>query len=372
VRVLYFSRGFTPHDHRFLSALAETDHELYFLQLENSLQSDDRPVPEKINQIFWHHESAVVNWMGMIALRRSLMRIIRKVQPDLIHAGPVQHSAFLTALAGFHPLVTMSWGSDLLKDAHQNKLWHWITRYTLQRSDILVADCDAVASEAAAFGFSREKIILFPWGVDLVHFKPGQSEQLRQRLGWQDCFVLISLRSWEALYGVDHLVKGFILAAQKHPDLRLMLLGAGSQASQLRGMLLEAGLSDRVHFGGRINQSDLPRYYQAADLYLSASHSDGSSVSLMEALACGLPVLVSDIPGNREWIQEGVQGWLFPDGDEAAIAQKIGQTYQMRNQIEKIRQAGRALAEQRADWQQNFQKLLYAYDLAVNKGENEG
>ena len=58
--------------------------------------------------------------------------------------------------------------------------------------------------------------------------------------------------------------------------------------------------------------------YRAADLYLSASHSDGSSVSLMEALGCGLPVLVSDIPGNREWVTDGEQGWLFPDGDDAA------------------------------------------------------
>jgi glycosyltransferase involved in cell wall biosynthesis len=60
-----------------------------------------------------------------------------------------------------------------------------------------------------------------------------------------------------------------------------------------------------------------------ADLYISPSHVDGSSVSLMEALACGLPALVSDIPANQEWVSEGVNGWLFPDGNADILAEKI-------------------------------------------------
>ena len=77
-----------------------------------------------------------------------------------------------------------------------------------------------------------------------------------------------------------------------------------------------------------------PGFYRSADLYLSASHSDGSSVSLMEALACGRPVLVSDIPGNREWIENSPAGWLFPDGDDAALAEGILKAYRERTEFE--------------------------------------
>ena len=76
----------------------------------------------------------------------------------------------------------------------------------------------------------------------------------------------------------------------------------------MRRILEQGDVLDRVHFGGQVGYDNLPLYYGASDLYLSASHSDGSSVSLMEALASGLPVLVSDIPGNREWISEGKTG----------------------------------------------------------------
>ena len=81
----------------------------------------------------------------------------------------------------------------------------------------------------------------------------------------------------------------------------------------------EEKINEKVFFGGHVPQIDLPGYYQAADLYISASHSDGSSVSLMEALASGLPVLVSDIPGNVEWVEPGRQGWLFKDSDVTSL-----------------------------------------------------
>ena len=177
--------------------------------------------------------------------------------------------------------------------------------------------------------------------------------------------MVLSLRTWEPLYGVDVVVKAFCQAAAREPRLRLMLLGGGSQAGHLRQLLAQHGLLERVHFGGQVSGDDLPAYYRAADLYVSASHSDGSSVSLMEALASGLPVLVSDIPGNREWIGPGEgAGWLFPDGDFTALGAGMLRAAADESGLPEQRRAARTLAERRADWKQNFQQLLRAYDLA--------
>ncbi len=137
-------------------------------------------------------------------------------------------------------------------------------------------------------------------------------------------------------------------------------------------MVQEHGLSERVHWGGQVNNLDLPGYYRAADVYLSASRSDGSSVSLMEALACGRPALVSDIPGNREWITPGVQGWLFPDGDANALAEGLLRAVACRAQWPQMGQAARRLAEQRADWSKNARLLEQAYRLALKLGMPEG
>jgi glycosyltransferase involved in cell wall biosynthesis len=102
-----------------------------------------------------------------------------------------------------------------------------------------------------------------------------------------------------------------------------------------------------------------------ADLFVSPSHVDGSSVSLMEALACGRPVLVSDIPANREWVRDGVNGWLFRDGDVADLAEKILWINSHRSVLVGIGRAARRVAESRADWSKNFRVLLRSYEQAL-------
>jgi glycosyltransferase involved in cell wall biosynthesis len=369
MRVLYFTRDYTPHDHRFLAALAATPHQVFSLRLERrDPQREDRPLPAGIEQIPWEGGLRPARWQGGLRLVAGLKRVLRQVEPDVVHAGSIQTAAFLTALAGFKPLVTMSWGSDLLQDANRSAPWRWATRFTLQRSAILVGDCQAVKDKAVGLGFPADRVVLFPWGVDLQHFNPaaptGAQPDLRRRAGWEAAFVLLSLRSWEPLYGVDVVVRAFIDASKSRPDLRLILLGTGSQAPAIHQMLEHAGLHDLVMFGGQVRQADLPRYYRAADLYLSASHSDGSSVSLMEALACSKPVVVSDIPGNREWVSPET-GWIFADGDAHALARCILAAASESVGLAQKGAAGRLLAEQRADWSQNFQRLLLAYQMAL-------
>jgi glycosyltransferase involved in cell wall biosynthesis len=363
---LYFSRDYTTHDFRFLKSLSESEHQVFFLRLERkNRQLEDRPLPEGITQVQWAGGQREARIRDGLRLWFDLKRVIRKVKPDVIHAGPIQTTAFLAALTGFKPLVSMSWGSDLLKDADRNLFYRCVTRFTLKRTTVLIGDCEAVRKKAVSLGFPAKNVMLFPWGIDLNRFVPGKNENFRERRGWSENFVLLSLRAWEPIYGVDVLAKAFVIAARQVPDLRLILLGGGSQAPLIRFIFEQNQLSDRVFFGGQIPQKELPAYYQAADVYLSASHSDGSSVSLMEALGSGLPVLISDIPGNKEWVQENRHGWLFRDGDAADLAEKMVLAYYRRQALPEMGQTARQLAESRADWQQNFQKLLSAYRLAV-------
>lgn len=367
MRLIYFSRSYTPHDHRFLSALADTPHKVYFLQLENGgRKTEEREIPLGVEKIDWRGGNGHFRWRDVPELTADLQRVIHEIKPDIIHAGPIQSAAYLAARSGFRPLVSMSWGSDLLLDAERNDWMHRVTRSALKGTTVLVGDCEAVRNKAAQFGHPAERSVLFPWGVDLKRFSPGKAVEFRNRIGWQNAFVVLSLRSWEPLYGVDVLARGFARAARHAPDLRLLLLSGGSQEQTLRGIFEQENVLDRVHFTGQISQNDLPLYYHAADLYVSASHSDGSSVSLMEALACGLPALVSDIPGNREWLENSQAGWLFPDGDAQAVSAGILAAYKQRDAQKPVRAAARALAERRADWPQNFKRLLTAYELALD------
>ncbi len=373
MRILYFTRDYTAHDYRFLSSLAKSGHETFSLRLERrARQVEDRALPVEVRQVQWKGGREPVSWRSYPALWRDLRRVLRELKPDVVHAGPVPQVAFLAAWSGARPLVSMSWGSDLLLDIDRDPLQRWMARYALAHSAVLVGDCQAVQQKALRLGFPVNRVVLFPWGVDLARFSPGADDSFRQRAGWQDAFVLLSLRSWEAVYGVDVIARAFVRAARQAPELRLVLLGSGSQAQAIHAILQRGEVEDRVFYGGQVSNDQLPRMYRSADLYISASHSDGSSVSLMEALACGRPVLVSDIPGNREWLENSPAGRLFADGDETELANGILQACQQPQELAAAGYAARRLAEQRADWDRNFQKLLGAYDMAVRLTQPHG
>ncbi len=366
MRILYLSRNYTTHDYRFLSSLAKSEHDVFFLRLENKRQgSETRALPEKVQYINWAGGKSSPALKNSLKLLFSLRKVIKNIKPDIIHAGPIQTSGLLAVLSGFRPVVTMSWAYDLLFDANKNMFYRWATRKTLKETDVLIADCETIANLAVEKGFPRERIVIFPWGIDLDQFSPGEDKALRQKIGWvNDEFILFHNRAWEPIYGVEIFANAFVHAANKHPELRLKLLGHGLLHQKLGKIFKKGGVLDKVHTGAFRSQEGLQGYYRIADLYVSASHSDGSSVSLMEALGCGTPVLLSDIPGNKEWITEGKEGWLFKDGDVRDLAQGILHAVDYRKDLRKMGQASRQLAEERADWTKNFKKLLAAYELA--------
>ena len=136
----------------------------------------------------------------------------------------------------------------------------------------------------------------------------------------------------------------------------------------MASIIQDGGMIERVHFPGQISQAKLPDFYRAADLYISTSHSDGTSISLLESLASGTPVLLSNIPGNKEWIDEpGEVGWLFEDGDVDSLAAGILYAVENRAQLQKMGRSARKLAEDRGDWRNNFPNLFTAYSIALGQ-----
>ena len=363
MQVLYFTERDTPHDRRFLQALSGTPHQVFALRQLACLPE----TPHGVMELDWPEGTPNWSgWKGWQAGAAQLKGLLAQVQPALVHAGPVQGPALITALAGFHPLVTMSWGSDLLLRAARSPWMRHATRFVLEHTDIFLGDCQTVADQAVRFGMDAERIEIFPWGVDLEHFSPSNARQAgktwRRTLGWEDQFVILCNRTWARLYGVDLLAKAFVKAARQDKRLRLLLAGDGPQAELIHEILTPVG--DRVHFPGWLNREDLPGAYGAADLYVSPSHCDGSSISLLEALAGGLPALVSDIPANREWVVPGEVGALFKDGDmESFVSQMIEMASNAH--LSAYGRRARALAESRADWDQNFRRCLAAYHRAI-------
>ncbi len=363
MRLLYFTKADSSHDQRFLRALAGTEHQVYALRQETSQPE----TPDGIIELSWPKgQPDWRHWDGWQEGCDQLKALLAKIEPDIVHAGPIQGPALLVALSGFQPLVTMSWGSDILVRAKRSPWMRLATKYVLDRTKIFLGDCQTVADEAKSLGFTERNIVLFPWGVDLEYFSPDngkiEGRRFRIALGWDENFIILCNRSWYPIYGVDILAEAFVQSFSKNNNLRLLLVGDGPQSNQIWQLLTP--VEDKVNYAGRVDFQDLLPMYCAADLFISPSHSDGSSVSLLEAMACGRPVLVSDIPSNKEWVTPGETGELFMDGNPESLAEKILEL-EKDPDLEQYGHRARSLAEKRANWDENFQEMLKAYRSAL-------
>jgi glycosyltransferase involved in cell wall biosynthesis len=375
MRVLYFSRAYTTHDRRFLAALAGSRHEIVYLRLEDdAVCYETRPVPAGIEVLEPLAEGRKIAAPEQrLYLVPRLEEVVRQVRPDLVHAGPVQSCAFLAALAGVHPLLAMSWGSDLLVDARRDAFWNWMTRFTLNHAEMLVTDCGEVSAAAEELaGVRRDRIVQFPWGVDTAMFHPGVDRLgLRRELGWEDCVVVISTRSWEPIYGVLPLLSAFRLAHQQEPKLRMVLAGDGSQRASVKRLIAASELTDVVWLPGAVPHDTLPDYFRAADLYASFAESDGTSLSLLEAMASGLPAIATDRASNREWIADADSGLLVAFPKERAMAAALLEIAHLpEGRRREMTACNRGIVERRANWGRNIERLLAAYEHLVPRLEH--
>jgi glycosyltransferase involved in cell wall biosynthesis len=255
----------------------------------------------------------------------------------------------------------MSWGSDVLEAGSAARRR---AVFALRRSDALVSDCDAVTEKVRSWlSYPNERVVQFPWGVELKTFRPGPARLgLRRRPGWKDATILLSTRTWEPLYGTMTLLEGFALARRKNPKLKLVMLGDGSLGARVRRFVAAHKLRAHVLLPGRVAHDRLRDWFRSADVYVSASRSDGSSVSLLEAMACALPAIVTDIPGNREWIPSARHGLRYPPGNARALSARILALAPEGKRRAGMGRANLAKARRDADWDKNFERLLTAYE----------
>jgi glycosyltransferase involved in cell wall biosynthesis len=149
-------------------------------------------------------------WTDYPELKNRFREVVRRIQPDLVHAGPLQRVALLPAMIGFHPLLSMSWGFDIMEDAYRDFIWSAATRYVLKRSDWFTADCQTVREKVEGYGFPPERITIFPWGVDLEIFQPKDCRYERSQIGYEDDFADHAHALVEPRYGVGCGAGGFL------------------------------------------------------------------------------------------------------------------------------------------------------------------
>jgi L-malate glycosyltransferase len=292
---------------------------------------------------------------GLVAHVRWIRRLLRELRPDLVHAHWFPGYGFFATLAGASPLVAMAWGSDVYRANLRQEL---VNRLVARRADLVMTDSAALLGRLRELGARPERTLLVNWGVDLELFSPptGDRSALRERLGLDPGPVILSPRSLSPVYNIPTIVAAFERVGERFPDAQLVLKHMAVDAADL-GELPHA---DRVRLVGHVPYETMADYYRAADVCVSIASSDSSPRSAWEALACGCPLIVSDLPWVHELIEPGRHAVVVPidpDAVAAAVEDLLGDP----ERAARLAVEGRALVEARRNRDVEMDSLADAY-----------
>jgi glycosyltransferase involved in cell wall biosynthesis len=283
-----------------------------------------------------------------------LRALLRSEAPDLVHAHWLSGYGFLAALMRTRSLIVMAWGSDVY---HASRVQLWLCRYALRHSDMALTDSADLAARLVELGAPRESTHIINWGVDLETFAPPSDRAaIRAELGLGSGPVILSPRSLSALYNPTTIIEAFELVAAQIPSAQLVLKHLSSEAPEF-----ERPLPAGATVVGHVAYEQLANYFRASDVCVSIPSSDSSPRSVWEAMACGCPCVLSDLPWVEELIRDGRDA-LVVEPSASAVALAILKVLQQPEFAAELSANARLLAEANRDVEVEMGRLndLYA------------
>jgi glycosyltransferase involved in cell wall biosynthesis len=217
----------------------------------------------------------------------------------------------------------------------------------------------AQKKEIEELGIAGKKISIIPMGVERGFREAGRR---RKRIDQDQSVNVISNRNLSPIYNVSQLIRAIPLVLKEELQTRFFIAGDGQEREKLEKEAKELNVEKSVQFLGSVPHEAMPDLLTKADIYVSTSLYDGTSVSLLEAMAAGAFPVVTDIAPNREWIENGRNGFLFPAHDEFLLAKRILDAIHDKELLERGRKWNQSIVEERALWSVCIEKIKKIYE----------
>jgi glycosyltransferase involved in cell wall biosynthesis len=353
------------------------NHEVHIINIDNLRKfKEDLSIPDAtVHRVFFFSYS-LLKLQTIINLIQ-LLKIIKKINPDLLHVHYISYQAWLVALTGFRPLIVSAWGSDIYIDANnlkQNRQW---AEYAINKSDMVVTTSKTLRKYIIDnYEVHPEKISRFYWGQDLNVFKRGYKNdihKLKLKLNLDDNhFVVLSSRNMKQNYGIKYIIDCIPYVIKKKTKVKFIFLrGSGSIEfeNQLKKLVDKLKISKYVIFVSKyLSSEELAVYDNLADVVISLPISDQFSGVVKEGMACGAIPIVHDLEVYHEHLEDGENGFLVDREKSEEVANKIIYCIDNHPELkEKFAKINRKILEEESDWNKNKFLMIKLYKKILKR-----
>jgi glycosyltransferase involved in cell wall biosynthesis len=215
-----------------------------------------------------------------------------------------------------------------------------------------------------AMKYTDKEITIIPFGIDTDRFYPKNFNEVKNR----NEIVIGTIKTLEKRYGIEYLIKGFSLVKEKFPQLslKLLIVGGGTQLKYLQNLVKDLHIENVTRFTGYINHDDIQTYHDMLDIYVAVSLQESFGVAVLEASACGKPVVVSNVGGLPEVVDDSESGFIVEAKNPEELADAFSKLicdYELRIEMGK---KGRNKVLKEYDWKESIKKMISVYNNLIN------
>jgi len=299
--------------------------------------------------------SHLINFLPIIF---QIWQVKKREKPAVFHALG-SSNGWLAVFACCYPLIYTIADPGILSIPFQRKLpfiYRILDKCAIKRANLLVCDGENIKEAMIKLGAVPSKIKLIRYGVDTEKFKPGQANlDLKKKLFKENDKIIISTKPLRRECAVETLIRAAPLILKEVPEVGFLIIGDGEEKERLVRLAKSLGVLNKIQFVGWVSPEDLPQYFNLADIFVCTSLVDtGLASSTAEAMACGLPVVLSDSGDNKLIVKDGENGFIFPLKNSRVLAKKIISLLK----DEKLRQKFSLIHRQWIEKNNNYQKEM--------------
>lgn len=329
MRIAYLADPNSVHTRRWIGFFAERGHEVHLL-----VGAHDGVRPDLDERVRLHRYRRFgarrVPFASSLQGRRALRALLTEIRPDILHAHYLSRFGWQARLSGFHPYVVTPWGSDLFVTMPRSlraRLWG---RAALRGADLVTVVSTQMQHAALAAGARPERVERVQFGVDTERFSPAAEGAVEPGAhGVPEGRFIFSPRTLRPLYRHETVIAA---VATLPSDVRVVMSGRGADPAyweQLAAQAASLGIGERVLIEAEIDDDRMLALYRSCVAVVTVPESDGLPVTLLEAMACGTPAVVSDLPAVRELLEGPAPQLIAPVGDADAVGAALGEVLAM-------------------------------------------
>lgn len=357
--ICYLADGSSPHTIKWCDYFKKRGYNIHVISL-NGGKIDGVTVHNFDAKVVEQRNKGLLSKAGRIKYIIEMKKIIDELKPDLLHAQYASSYGFLGTLLKYHPYAISVWGTDIYEFPKNGPIQKQIIKYNFRKADYIFTNSKAMAREVNKYTDKEVGVTFF--GVDMEKFKPIEVKK-------EDCFVIGIVKSLEKRYGIEYLIKAFKMLKDDFPNKKLLLKigGSGQNSENLKKLVSELELDEYVEFLGRVRPSDIPKTYCSFDVTVFPSLREGFGVAAIESQACEVPVVVTNVGGHPESVDNNKTGFVVEPQSPNGIKEAIVKYMNDESLRVKMGKNGRIFVRDNYEVNRNFREIEEMYNNILNR-----